>query len=225
MHSPDWEPLVWQVLENLIFPKAPASQPRRVLPHPPGPASREAGWSRRRDCGATRLRVGGGRVDEHAGARPPQGPRLSPRDGGRGQRPEPGALRAALSAAGVSGTICSSPRRSALCVKLPSPSLLTRPPPPAPVPSDSRGSKERSPRGRDESGSVMGSDSGRRARGAGSRGPRAAGGGRRPGRERSAGSRAPGGRAAPEGGSAGSHSRPGRRAPLKWPQLHTPTRR
>lgn len=42
MHSQDWEPLVWQVLENLIFPKAPAyhkgrfsAQPGPQAPTPP----------------------------------------------------------------------------------------------------------------------------------------------------------------------------------------------
>lgn len=60
MHSPDWEPLVWQVLENLIFPKAPASRkgdshPSLHPPRPPRQALREAGWSRRRDGDATRL--------------------------------------------------------------------------------------------------------------------------------------------------------------------------
>lgn len=74
-HSPDWEPRVWQVLENLIFPEAPASHKSRfsaqpALPptSPPPQALLEAGWSRRSDCDATRRRVGGGRADRRRGA-------------------------------------------------------------------------------------------------------------------------------------------------------------
>lgn len=76
----------------------------------------------------------------------------------------------------------------------------------------------------------MGSDDGRRSSGPAQ--SRACSEGERGGRLRDEedrprpvrGARARAGGAAPEGGGAGSHSRPGRRAPLKWPQLHTPTR-
>lgn len=71
-------------------------------------------------------------------------------------------------------------------------------------------------------GIVMGSDTG--ARGPGNAEPapaesaRRAAAGREGGRVRSAGQAEPAG-AAPEGGGR-FPSRPGRRAPLKWPQLH-----
>lgn len=170
--------------------------------------------------------MGGGRVEERAGARPPRGPRLSPRRAGSAPRAW-GPESRSLGGRSKWDHLLLSSEVSALC-QAPIP-LAPHQPPPSPVPSDSRDSKERSPRGRDGSGSVMGSDSGRRARGAGSRGPRRRGAGAgRAGRGARGPERrgpGPGGRAAPEGGSAGSHSRPGRRAPLKWPQLHTPTRR
>lgn len=89
MHRQDWEPLVWQVLENLIFPKAPASHKGRFSaqpsPHPHSSSRVRGGWSRRSDSDATR-RGAEWAADWWTSVREP-GPRgrpqLSSRDGGR----------------------------------------------------------------------------------------------------------------------------------------------
>lgn len=44
MHSPDWETPVWQVLENLISSKVPASQEGRFSATPPHPRSFAGDW-------------------------------------------------------------------------------------------------------------------------------------------------------------------------------------
>lgn len=124
MHSQNWEPLVWQVLENPDFPYAPVFNKGRFSAQAPKPCWRLAGWSRQSDSNARRLRVGSRAGGGVCGSPAPAGPQFRHSDGGRGQGPEPEALRAAHSAAGVSGTICSAPPRSALCVKLPSPTPL-----------------------------------------------------------------------------------------------------
>ena len=146
MHGQHWDPLAWQVLENPYRPPSSSIRqgqflsPAPITPstHPTPPATRPVV-----SPGSLTPMPGAGRGAGGAcGSPAPPGP---PSAGIRlpsGVRaPEPGALRAVRSAAGVSGTICSVRQRSALCVKLPSPLA-----PPSTFPSlpiDSRDSKEK----------------------------------------------------------------------------------
>lgn len=70
MYSQDWEPDVWQILENLDFPHAPASCKGRFSAQAPKPC-----WRRPTGPGNLTPTPGGaewaaGRVGEHVGASP-----------------------------------------------------------------------------------------------------------------------------------------------------------